>query len=64
MGHVDNTKVDRIIPLKEQRRLRVKRIKALYASGYSMDEVCKVLGVSKTTVFFAVKRRKAKVKQK
>lgn len=58
MGHVDKLKVDRTIPLKEQRRLRNARIKSLYSSGFSMNEICRVLNVSKTTVFFAVNRPK------
>lgn len=57
MGHVDkdNGSNKKIIPLKEQRRLRDKRIRSLYSSGYSYDEIVRALGVSKTTVFFAVK---------
>lgn len=55
---VDNMKVDRVIPLVEQRRLRAKRIKSLYRQGKSMDEICRVLHVSKTTVFFAINRPK------
>lgn len=59
---VDKRKVDRIIPLKEQRRLRNARIKSLYRQGHSMDDICRVLNVSKTTVFFAINGPKTKGK--
>lgn len=63
MGTVDNkNKVDKVIPLKEQRRIRDARIRALSKSGYSMNEICRVLNVSKTTVFFAVNGKKKKNK--
>jgi transposase len=60
MGTVDKRSNERIIPLKERRRLRDKRIRSLYASGYSMDEIVSALGASKTTVFYAVNRPKKK----
>lgn len=57
---VDKMKVDRQIPLKEQRRLRNARIKSLYRQGQSMNDICRVLNVSKTTVFFAIHGPKKK----
>lgn len=51
-----------IIPVKVRRKLRDRKIRSLSKSGFSMDEICKVMselgmGVSKTTVFFAVNGR-------
>ena len=51
--HVDN----QTIPLKELKKLRNKKIVALYRSGFSMDEVAREMQISKTTVFFAVNGR-------
>lgn len=54
-----------IIPAKERVKLRTKKIRALYGIGYSMDQICEEMkklgqGVSKTTVFFAIKGRNKK----
>lgn len=46
-----------IIPIRERKRLRDKEIRALYKLGYSMDQICLKLNLSKTTVFFAIKGR-------
>ena len=53
------------IPLKERNRIRDKKIRALYKLGYSMDQIViefKRLGfgVSKSTVFYAIKGRDKK----
>ena len=42
---------------KEQKN---KEIKALYRKGYSMNEICAIQSVSKTTVFFAINGRSKK----
>lgn len=62
-----NTPVDKpiIIPSKERRKLRDRKIRALHRLGYSMDQICMEMNVSKTTVFFAVNpdgRSKTKTK--
>lgn len=58
-----------IIPLKERRKIRDRKIRALYRLGYSMDEICSEMrtlgqGVSKTTVFFAINGRSKKSAEK
>lgn len=53
-----NVEKPRIIPKDEQRRLRNSRIKALYRGGMSMDDICRELKVSKTTVFYVVGGKK------
>lgn len=54
-----------ILPLKERRKIRDKKIRALHRIGYSYDEICVRMkeqgeGVSKTTVFFAINGRSKK----
>jgi len=48
---------DKMIPIREQKRLRDKEVRALYRAGFSMNQICEKMGLSKTTVFFAVKGR-------
>lgn len=48
------------LPIKVRKQLRNQEIKALYRKGYSMDEICAIQSVSKTTVFFAIKGRSKK----
>jgi hypothetical protein len=60
----DNYKDD-IIPLKERKRIRDQKIRALYRILKSMDLVVLEMkklgyGVSKTTVFFVVNGRSTK----
>ena len=55
-----------IIPAKERKKIRDRKIKALYRLGYTMDQIVaemKQLGqnVSKPTVFFAIKGRAREV---
>ncbi len=53
-----------MIPLKskEVRELRNKEIRALYKLGYTMEQICKKVDASKTTVFFALRGRAPKKK--
>jgi len=53
-----------IIPVKIRKELRNKEIRALYRIGYTMEEICKKLDVSKTTVFFAVNKGRRSSKEK
>jgi len=50
------------VPLKEVRELQFKKIRELYRSKWSYEEICKFMNVSKTTVFFAVRGRPKKKK--
>lgn len=49
-----------MVPPAEQRRLRDRKIRALHAGGYSMNQICTALKCSKTTVFFAINGRRPK----
>ncbi len=58
-----------IIPARERKKLRDKKIRAFYRLGYSMEEICSEMrklgeGVSKTTVFFAINGRSKKSEAK
>lgn len=59
---VDKPETPKRIPLAEQKRLRDSRIRAMYSKGISLDEICNVLHVSKTTAFFAVNSKEKKSK--
>jgi len=55
---------EQMIPFQERQRLqkqeRVRRdeeIRRLYKAGFSMNQICEKVGVSKTTAFFAVNGR-------
>lgn len=48
------------LPIKVRKELRDKEIKALYRKGFSMNEICAIQNVSKTTVFFAINGRAKK----
>lgn len=50
----------KIVPLKERLQIRNKKIRELHKIGYSMEEICKMVNCSKTTVFFAIKGRPKK----
>lgn len=58
MGNVDNKKVDRIIPRKEEKRLKYKRARTLYAAGYSYNQIVVACKMSKRDVFLAVNAKK------
>ncbi len=49
-----------MIPAQELKERRDKKIKQLFKEGYSMKEICSIVGCSKTTVFFAIKGRAKK----
>lgn len=56
---------DFIIPIKERKRIRDEKIRSLHAQHYSQNEIVAEMsklgmGVSKTTVFFAIKGRSKK----
>ena len=48
---------------KEAKIIRDKEVRALYRIGYTMNEISKKMGVSKTTVFFAINNRYAYTKK-
>ena len=50
---------DLILP-KEQKEIRNKRIREFYKMDYTMEQICKIVGCSKTTVFYAIKGRAKK----
>lgn len=59
-------KDDYIVPLKDRIKFRNRKIRSLYKLGYSMEQICAEMnklgqGVSKTTVFFAIKGRSKKI---
>lgn len=45
------------LPVKVRVEMRNKTIRDLYRKKYSMDEICRYVNVSKTTVFFAIRGR-------
>lgn len=49
-----------IIPIKERKKLRDREIRSMYRLGYSMNQICAKLNLSKTTVFFAVNKGRVK----
>ena len=61
---VDNEHLPYKVRAKIRREALTKKIRALYKTGYSMDEVAKIVKCSKTTVFFAVNRGRKKIKNK
>jgi hypothetical protein len=60
--------MDEIIPAKERKRIRTRKIKVLYGLGYSMDQIVAEMAqlgqnISKSTVFFAIRGRVSKAKK-
>lgn len=55
-----NSKDQIILPIKEKKNIRDEKIRMLYKRGYSMDDICVMEQVSKTTVFFAIQGRSKK----
>lgn len=51
------------IPRTEAKEILYKKIRDLYALKYSYEEICSMLDISKTTVFFAIKGRAKKSKK-
>jgi orotate phosphoribosyltransferase-like protein len=49
---------------KDKKVIMEKRTRDLYKLGWSMDEISKMLNISKTTVFFAIRGRSKKKKLK
>ena len=48
------------IPRKEAKEILYKKIRDLSKLNYSYEEICKMLDISKTTVFFAIRGRSKK----
>ena len=60
--------MEEIIPARERRKIRTRKIKVLYSLGYTMDQIVEELhnngmDVSKTSVFFAIRGRVSKAKK-
>jgi rRNA-processing protein FCF1 len=60
--------MEEIIPARERRRIRTRKIKVLYSLGYTMDQIVEELhklgmDISKTAVFFAIRGRVSKAKK-
>lgn len=45
------------VPNRKWAAIRNDKIRGLYRDGFSMDDICKKLSVSKTTVFFAINHK-------
>lgn len=58
-----DSKKEVVVPIKERKRMRDNKIRALYKLGYSMNQICVEVGCSKTTVFFAINGRPKKLSQ-
>ena len=61
---VDNQEIPSKIKRKLERDLKVKRIRALFKMGWSMEDICVKERCSKTTVFYAVNKGRNKNKNK
>lgn len=46
------------IPMKDKKSILDKKIRDLSKLGYAYEEISRLLNVSKTTVFYAIKGRK------
>lgn len=60
--------MEEIIPARERKRLRTRKIKVLYGLGYTMDQIVAEFAqlgqnISKPTVFFAIRGRSSKAKK-
>ena len=51
-----NNKILKAMTPKERKDLRDKKIRDMNKLGYTMDQICRFLSVSKTTVFFAINK--------
>ena len=54
--------LNKIVPIKEQKEIRNEKIRKFYKLGYTMAQICKLVNASQTTVFFAIRGRKKKIK--
>lgn len=52
------------IPYKDAKEILYKKIRDLHRLDYNYEEICRLLDVSKTTVFFAIKGRARKNKNR